>query len=106
MKRMLTSAALASAICAMPGFALADEMKGHDAMATPAAMMICRPATAKETPTAMTTATKIALVCKNIPAAMMQKGPDLSGALSADQVDAAWRKWVQSMIVVSGDGGG
>ena len=112
MKKMLISAAFACAMLAMPALTMADEMKGHDAMsghdamAAPSAMMICRPATAKETPTAMTTATKTALVCKTIPAAMMKKGPDLSHALTADQVDAAWRKFVESMVIVSGDGGG
>lgn len=107
MKKMLISAAFACAAFSMPAFASADDaMKPHDAMAAPATMMICRPATAKETPSAMTTTTKTALVCKTIPAAMMKKGPDLSHALSADQVDAAWRKFVDSMIVVSAGGGG
>jgi hypothetical protein len=107
MKKMLISAAFACAALAMPAFALADDaMKSHDAMAGPAAAttMICRPAAANETPTAMTTATKTALVCKTIPAAMMKKGPDLSHALTSEQVDAAWRKFTESMMIVTGGG--
>ena len=108
MKKMLLSAAFACAAFAMPAFALADDaMKSHDAMmAGPPAttIMICRPATAKETPTAMTTGTKTALVCKTVPAATMKKGPDLSHALTSDQVDAAWRKFTESMMIVTGGG--
>ena len=107
MKKMLLSAAFGCAAFAMPAFALADDaMKSHDAMAGPAAttVMICRPATAKETPTAMTTGTKTALVCKTVPAAMMKKGPDLSHALTSEQVDAAWRKFTESMMIVTGGG--
>jgi hypothetical protein len=32
-------------------------------------------------------------------------GPDLSKALSADQVDAAWRIYINSIFVVPGGGG-
>ncbi len=107
MKKMLIGAAFACAAFAMPALALADDaMKAHDAMAAPpaAAMMLCRPATAKETPSAMTTGTKTGLVCKTIPPGMMKKGPDLSHALTVEQVDAAWRKFVESMMIVTGGG--
>ena len=109
MKKMMISAAFACATLAMPAFAMADDaMKSHDAMMAgpPAAMMICRPATAKETPSAMTMGTKTPLTCKSVPAAVVKKGPDLSRALSAEQVNAAWRAFVESMIQVGGDGGG
>ena len=105
--KILISAAFACATLTMPAFAMADDaMKAHDSMAGPPAttMMICRPAAAKETPTAMTTATNTPLVCKTIPAGVMKKGPDLSHALTSDQVDAAWRKFTESMMIVTGGG--
>ena len=108
-KMMMTAAAFACAALTMPALAMADDaMKSHDAMMAgpPAAMMICRTAAAKETPSAMTMGTKTPLTCKSVPAAMVKKGPDLSRALSAEQVDAAWRTFVESMIHVGGDGGG
>ena len=109
MKKMLMSAAFACAAFAVPALAMADDakadaMKGHDAMAGAHAMMLCRPATAKENPNAMTMGTKTPLVCKTVTPAMMKKGPDLSQALTPDQVDAAWRKFTESMMLVTGGG--
>ncbi|MBV8579066.1 MAG: hypothetical protein JOZ86_00355 [Candidatus Eremiobacteraeota bacterium] len=113
MTKIFLSAALASAALALPGFALADD--AHDAMAhdamqpTTAATMLCRPAAAGEKPMAMMMGTKAPLVCKAIAPQMMQKGkggPDLSQALTPDQVDAAWRAYIQSVIVVPNTGGG
>jgi hypothetical protein len=113
MKKSLISAAFACAALAMPGFALADDaMGGHDAMKAPAKMatMICRPAAAGEKPTAMMAgSSKTGIVCKTMnPEAMMKKGsgPDLSKALSAEQVDAAWRAYIQSMVTIPGGTGG
>ncbi|MBV9409781.1 MAG: hypothetical protein JO164_13215 [Candidatus Eremiobacteraeota bacterium] len=117
--KILLSAALASAALALPGLALADAM-AHDAMAhgamahdamhpATAATMLCRPAAAGEKPIAMTMGTKSPLVCKAIAPQMMQKGkggPDLSQALTPDQVDAAWRAYIQSVIVIPNTGGG
>ncbi len=111
MKKMLMSAVFACAALAMPGFALAedamqghDAMKAHDAVAASQAMMIYRPATAQETPTAMTTNTKTALVCKTVSHDIMKKGPDLSKALTPEQVDAAWRKFFDAAMIVTGGG--
>jgi hypothetical protein len=107
MKKMLISAAFACAAFAMPALVMADDaMKAHDAMAGPSATMtmLCRPATTKETPTAMTTGTKTPLICKTVTPAMMKKGPDLSHALTPEQVDAAWRKFTESMMIVTGGG--
>jgi hypothetical protein len=113
MKKLMFSAALACATLAIPGLALAEDAMSHDSMSHGAmahamtATMICRPAAANEKPTAMMA--KTGLVCKTIhPESMMKKGggPDLSHALSADQVDAAWRAFVSSMIVVPSTGGG
>jgi hypothetical protein len=116
MKKLMFSAALACASFAMPGLALADDAMSHDAMMshgamghTNAATMICRPASANEKPTAMMVGANTGIVCKTIHPEMMAKkgsGPDLSHALSADQVDAAWRAYVNSMIVVPPTGGG
>lgn len=114
MKRMI-SAAFACAALAMPGLAMADDaMAGHDAMAKPApatmATMVCRHAAPGEKATAMMMGdAKTMLVCKTMDPAMMMKkgsGPDLSHALSAEQVDAAWRAYVQAAIMIPGGTGG
>ena len=107
MKKIMMCAAFACAAFAVPAVAKADDaMKAHDAMAAPsaAATMLCRPATANETPSAMTAGTNKPLICKTVPAAMMKKGPDLSHALTPEQVDAAWRKFAESMMIVTGGG--
>ena len=113
MKKSLLSAAFACAALAMPGLALADDaMMGHDAMAAPKmATMVCRPAAAGEKPTAMTMgAEKTGLVCKPAAMAEMMKkkgfGPDLSRGLSAEQVDAAWRQFIQQAVSIPGGTGG
>lgn len=115
MKKLLFSAALVCAALAIPGLALADDTSPHDAMTSHGAMahstaatMICRPASANEKPTAMMVGANTGIVCKPIHSDMTKKGsgPDLSRALSADQVDAAWRAFVNSMIAVPATGGG
>jgi hypothetical protein len=115
MKKSLLSAAFACAALAMPGLAMADDAMsskmGHDAMA-PAKMatMMCRPAAEGEKPSAvMTGASKTALVCKPVAMEKMMKkgaGPDLSHALSTDQVDAAWRTFIQQAVTIPGGTGG
>jgi hypothetical protein len=111
MKKSLLSAAFACAALAMPGLALADDaMTGHDAMAAPKmATMVCRPAAAGEKPSAMMMGGKTGLVCKPVAMEKMMKkgaGPDLSHALSADQVDAAWRQFIQQAVAIPGGTGG
>jgi len=114
-KKSLISAAFACAALAMPGLAMADDaMGGHDAMMAkpPAKMatMVCRPAAPGEKPTAMMMGdAKTAIVCKTMNPMMMMKkggGPDLSHALSADQVDAAWRAYIQQAVMIPGGTGG
>ncbi|HEX3463195.1 MAG TPA: hypothetical protein VHS78_03965 [Candidatus Elarobacter sp.] len=109
------SAAFACAALAMPGLALADDAMGgnamsHDAMAPKMATMVCRPAAAGEKPTAtMMGGSKTALVCKSVAMDKMMKkgsGPDLSHALSAEQVDAAWRQFIQQAVSIPGGTGG
>ena len=117
MKTNLISALAACAALAMPAYALADGMPGHDAMAHVAmghamnATMICRPALGKEHPTGMLMDFKSTpIVCKTMHAEMMMDGkggPDISKDLTPAQVDAAWRSYVSAMIAVpEGDGGG
>lgn len=117
MTKGMIAAAFACAALAMPAVALADDaMSGgsmkHDAMGSgKMATMVCRAAAPNEKPTAMMMGdTKKPLVCKTIsPDKMMHKGtggPDLSKALSAEQVDAAWREFIQSQIMVPANGGG
>jgi hypothetical protein len=113
----LISAIAACAVLAMPVYASADAMPGHDAMSHHAmghangATMLCRPAIGKEHPTGMLMDFKSTpIVCKAMDAAMItngQGGPDLSKALTSAEIDAAWRAYVAGMITVpGGDGGG
>jgi hypothetical protein len=112
MRKVLMAAAIV-AVTSVPMVASAD-----DAMATgrptttgPAAMatMVCRPAAAGETPTAMMMASQKPIVCK--PVAMMMKdgklmnGPNLSRTLTPEQMEAAWDAWIMSMFAVGGGGG-
>jgi hypothetical protein len=112
MTKGLIAAAVAFAALAMPATAFADDaMSGHGATAAPSKMatMACRAAAAGEKPTAMTTGDKkTALVCKTMPAEMMKKGhgPNLSGVLSAEQADAAWREYLQQAVMIPGGTGG
>jgi hypothetical protein len=114
MKKMLVSVALACTALALPGFALADDaMKAHGAMPGAMTTMLCRPAMAEDKTTQMLTMTAdkkaVKVVCMTMTPAMHEKakhGPDLSKALSADQVDAAWRAFLNSMMVVPATGGG
>jgi hypothetical protein len=116
MTKALFAAAFACAALAMPALALADDaMSGgamkHDAMAPSKMMatMVCRHAAANEKATAMMMDQTTKLVCKTITPAMMMKkgsGPDLSHALSADQVDAAWRAFLQQQVTIPGGTGG
>ena len=109
------AAALACAALAMPWPALADDAMSatsHDAMKHDAAMsatMLCRKALPNEKPTAtMAGDAKTGLVCKTMhPDMMMQKstGPKTAG-MSAEQVDAAWRAYIQTLTLVPGGTGG
>ena len=114
MKKLMLSAAVACATLAMPALAFADDTsKGTATTAAAGSMMICRQAAANEKPVAMMADnSKVGLVCKTITADMMAKmkakqmGPDLSKALTSQQVDDAWRVWLSQMFTVPGTGGG
>ena len=107
----LIAATFACAALAVPAVALAeDAMSGHPAAAPQKmATMVCRAATANEKPSAMMVSSNTGLVCKTIKPEMMMKkgsGPDLSHALSSQQVDEAWRQFIQSIVTVPAAGGG
>jgi len=112
-KKTMMASALACAVLAVPGLALADDTSSHDAMAKSpmTATMLCRPAMANERGTAMMMANKTALVCKTVDPAMMaamkkKAGLDAPGALSAEQADAAWRAFVESVVTIPAAPGG
>jgi hypothetical protein len=114
MNKSLIAAAFACTALAIPTLALADDaMSGRGAMSSEAtakmATMICRTAGPTEKPTATLTGSNTALVCKTIKPEMMMKkgtGPDLSRALSSDQVDDAWRQFIQGVVTIPLAGGG
>ncbi len=115
MMKGMIAAALVTAALAMPSLALADDAMGGGAMSAtkhdPSTMatMLCRKAKPGEKPTAMMAGdAKVGIVCKTMDPAMMMKkdmGPKTSG-MSVDQADAAWRAYIESMILVPGGTGG
>jgi hypothetical protein len=110
MKKHLAASALAAFGFAVSGIALAQTtapspMAGQDDMSM-RATMVCRPAHQGEKGTMK--AGKTDMVCKSV-GDMMQKpnpGPDLSGALTPDQINAAWQQYLRSVIIVPTLGGG
>jgi hypothetical protein len=111
MNKQLIAAALVAFGLTASGSALAQQPMSNDAMhaqddMTMRATMFCRPAHTGEKANMM--AGQNGMVCKPVDE-MKQKanpGPDVSKALSADQVNAAWQQWVRTMIVVPTPGGG
>lgn len=101
MKKIVLGAAAVLAFMAVPAFASPD-------MAMDASMM-CRAAMPKEKPMAMM-GTK-GMVCKTMDTKMMMSpkmGPKVAG-MDAAKTDAAWRAWVQEMLLIqsaSGTAGG
>jgi hypothetical protein len=107
------AAALACAALAMPWPALADDAMGGGSMmkhdTSSMATMMCRHAKPGEKPTAMMAGdAKTGLVCKTMQPDMMMKkdaGPKTAG-MTAEQVDAAWRQYIQNISVIPGGTGG
>jgi hypothetical protein len=68
---------------------------------------VCRSAGAGEKANAMMMAGQKGLVCKSLENEMAapKMGPDLSKALTPAQTDAAWQKWLNSIIVIPATGG-
>jgi hypothetical protein len=105
MTSRFVSALAATVLLSMPGAVLAQTAMHDDAMHGDAAMhasMVCREAVAGEKPNAMMMAGSKGMVCKSLAKEMSAKrmGPDLSGALTPAQIDAAWQKWLNTVIVI------
>lgn len=105
MNRLL-SAALVAAALGLPAAAFAaDAMAGSMMMHAAPGTVVCRPAAAGEHGMAMMMSTKSMLVCKPVTAKMMS-GPDLSKALSPEQINMAWENYLNTIIAVPVTGGG
>ena len=107
-KHLLALAGLVAVAGApFPAFAADSMMAGH-AMAGPAmATMVCREAKTAEKPNAMMA--KTGLICKAIPATAMahgEVGPDLSKALTSQQIEAAWKAYLEKQFSVPAPTGG
>ncbi len=95
MKKIVLGVA-AAAVLALAVPALAK----HSAME---AQWMCRPAMAGEKPTAMMGGKGI--YCKNAPAMTSSMGPKMKPGMTAEQLDAAWRAWIeQQMLIQSANG--
>ena len=111
MTNKLKLAAVAFALLAAPRAVAADSPAGSTPASSTVAMatMLCRPAAAGERAVATTMNANTALACKQVDAMMRNGqvvGPDLSRALTVDQVDAAWRDYYLKAFVVPVTGGG
>jgi hypothetical protein len=98
-KTVLAAAAAAVVLLAVP--ALAKHDKAMEAQ------WMCRPAMASEKPTAMM-GTK-GITCKNMPAMAPGMGPKMTAGMTAAQMDAAWRAWLEQQMLIqsaSGTSGG
>lgn len=93
-KTVLGVAAAAVLALAVPALAK------HSAME---AKWMCRPAMAGEKPTAMMGSKGIE--CKDMPAMTKAMGPKMKPGMTAEQMDAAWRAWLeQQMLIQSATG--
>jgi hypothetical protein len=115
MMNRTVAAAFACAALAMPVVASAapDDAMGNGMMKHDSAMsatMLCRKAQPGEKPTAMMAGdAKTGIVCKTMQPDMMMKktsGPKIAPSMSAEQVDAAWRAYLQQITQVPGGTGG
>jgi hypothetical protein len=93
-KTVLGIAAAAVLALAVPALAK------HSAME---AQWMCRPAMAGEKPTAMMGSKGV--TCKTMPAMTSSMGPKMKAGMTAQQMDAAWRAWIeQQMLIQSATG--
>jgi hypothetical protein len=101
MNSRFISAIAAAALLSMPGVALAQTAAMHDDTAMHAST-VCRAAVVGEKPNAMMTGDSKGMICKSLAKEMSagHMGPDLSNALTPAQIDAAWQKWLHSVIVI------
>ncbi len=99
MYRFLPALGAAALVLTSPAIARAAESK-----ASMAATVVCRPATATEHGNAMMMAGHAMMMCKPIAIVTAGKkstfGPDLSKALTSEQIDTAWRAWISKELSV------
>lgn len=102
MYRTISALVVATTLLSVPTIARAAESAASAALE---ATVVCRPATAKEHGNAMMMAGHAMMTCK--PIAFMKPtakeaefGPDLSKTLTPEQIDAAWRTWVEKQLSV------
>ena len=104
MFRTISTLVVATTLLSVPTIARAAESGAPAALE---ATVVCRPATAKEHGNAMMMAGHAMMMCK--PIAFMKPtangnepafGPDLSKTLTPEQIDAAWRTWVEKQLSV------
>lgn len=110
MTKLLT-VALVAALATIPNVALAEGAMHDDHMMPKAmsGMMICRPAASGEKGNAMMMAGHGAMMCKSVKAMMHDGkivGPDLSKALTAEQVNAAWQAYLATQFTIPATPGG
>ena len=67
------------------------------------AQWMCRPAMTGEKPTAMMGDKGI--VCKNAPAMTSGMGPKMKAGMTAEQMDAAWRAWLEQQMLIQSAAG-
>lgn len=100
MNSRLTALAMGAALLTIPAASLADTASPAMAPMKPAATgatMLCRPATAKEKPTAMMGSQGI--VCKSMDK-MMKDGMMMVPATSSSDADKAWRAWLDAAMSI------
>jgi hypothetical protein len=111
MKTILVMWAIATATLVVPFHAFAQTAPPTNAASSATSMMatmVCRPAMSGERATAMMMDKSTSLVCKPM-AAMTnagKMGPDLSHALTPEQIDAAWRAYYNMIFNIPITGGG
>jgi hypothetical protein len=104
MKRTLLGVFAAVAIMGAPALAADDSMAKKPNPEMMEATMMCRPAMTGEKPTAMM-GTK-GVVCKTMAKMDSKKmGPKTAG-MTVEQADAAWRAWLEQVMMIQNSGGG
>ena len=110
MKTTLVLCAIASVTLVAPYHAFAQTSQPSAASSSTRMMatMVCRPAMSGERATAMMMKKTTMLVCKPMaPATNAGKmGPDLSHALTVQQIDAAYRAYYNKIFYIPMTGGG
>lgn len=104
MNRIIPTLMLVASALAVPAAAFAAETPPENLAAT----VICRAASPSEHPNAMMLANHVAMMCKSLPTTVASEtkfGPDLTNALTTEQINGAWRAWVNAKFTVPVSGG-